>query len=71
VSEPFRVTQPRWQRRPDGSQSIELAIEWGDLPTAWKKEVKRNALKLGRSLIDAYFELLDDEDKHEEENDVK
>jgi hypothetical protein len=52
VSEPFRVGQPRWKRTPDGGRAVELSIEWGELPSTYKKELKRSALATGRAIID-------------------
>jgi hypothetical protein len=58
MDEPFRVSRPRWKRTPDGSRSLELSIEWGDLPTTYKKELKRSALSTGRALIENRIESL-------------
>jgi hypothetical protein len=58
MSEPFRVSQPRWKRTPDGGRAVELSIEWGELPAAYKKELKRNALATGKALIEDRIQSL-------------
>jgi hypothetical protein len=57
-NEPFRVSQPRWKRTPDGGRTVELSIEWGDTPPAFKKELKRSALATGKMMIEDRIQSL-------------
>jgi hypothetical protein len=51
--ESFRVSQPEWRTLPDGSRAMELSVDWGgEIPDAWKREARRTAFGVGKTIID-------------------
>lgn len=51
-NEPFRISEPRWKRLDKGRRALEVSIEWGVLPPAWEKALKRGTMAFARALAE-------------------
>jgi hypothetical protein len=58
MDEPFRIGQPRWRQLDKGRRVVDVSIEWGQLPPALEKEVRRNALAVGKALVERRMDEL-------------
>jgi len=58
-NEPFRISQPRWKTLENGRRSLEVSIQWGALPPALERKVRRGAIAYGKALVEERIRALE------------
>jgi hypothetical protein len=61
MDEPFRIGEPRWRQLDKDRRVVDISSEWGALPQAMEKEVRRGAVAFAKALAEERMRQLEAE----------